>query len=130
MFDFNNTPHSEALDKAIADLLEELNTLTGSTDEYSTTAANLAKLMELRNQALKTSNEHLKIQNDHELESEKIQLDGEKFDVEKEQLKSWKPSPDAIVGAAASVLGILCVLHYEKVGVITSKALGFIGKMR
>lgn len=43
---------------------------------------------------------------------------------------SWKPSPDALVGAAGSVLGIILILHYEKLGVVTSKALGFIGKMK
>lgn len=42
---------------------------------------------------------------------------------------SWRPSPDAIVAAGGSVLGILLVLHYEKLGdIVTSKAFGFIGK--
>lgn len=43
---------------------------------------------------------------------------------------SWRPSPDALVGAAGSLLGILCILHFEKAGVITSKALSFVGKMK
>jgi hypothetical protein len=43
---------------------------------------------------------------------------------------SWRPSPDALVGAASSVLGIILILHYEKLGVITSKALSFVGKMK
>lgn len=43
---------------------------------------------------------------------------------------SWRPSPDAIVGAVGSILGIVLVLHFEKLGVITSKAFGFLGKMK
>ncbi len=43
---------------------------------------------------------------------------------------SWRPSPDALVGAAGSVLGIILILHFEKLGVITSKALSFVGKMK
>jgi len=43
---------------------------------------------------------------------------------------SWKPSPDAVVGAAGSILGIVLILQYEKIGVIASKALGFVGKMK
>jgi len=50
--------------------------------------------------------------------------------LQKETTHSWKPTPDAIVGAAGSVLGIVLILHFEKVGVITSKALGFVGKMK
>jgi DNA repair exonuclease SbcCD ATPase subunit len=158
MFNFNDTTHADKLDKAIADLLEELDALTGSQEDYTTTATNLAKLMELKNQAIKTGNEATKIENDNvkaqtdnlnerekiqteqskiELEREKIELDRDKyrldtdkFAADQEALRSWKPSPDAIVGAAASVIGILFVLHYEKLGVVTSKALGFIGKMK
>lgn len=144
MFDFNNTPHAEAIDNRIAELLEELDALTGSTDEYTTTAANLAKLMELKNQALKTGNESFKIENekskidnDHfanrekiDIDKENLRLDEEKFIAEQEKERSWKPSPDAVVGAAASIVGILFVLHYEKANVIASKALGFIGKLK
>lgn len=35
-------------------------------------------------------------------------------------------SADTIVLAAANILGILLILNYEKAGVVTSKALGFI----
>lgn len=43
---------------------------------------------------------------------------------------SWRPSPDAIVTAGASVLGILLILNFERLGNITSKALSFVGKMK
>lgn len=50
--------------------------------------------------------------------------------LKKELNPSWRPSPDALIGAAASVLGIILVLNYEKFDVVTSKAFGFIGKMK
>lgn len=158
MFNFNNTKHDTALDKNISDLLEELDALNGNTEEYTKTATNLAKLMELRDKAIKTRNESTKIENDNvkaekeyliqkekieiekdrlhldkenlQLDHDKLQLDEEKFNADQETRRSWKPSPDAIVGAAASVIGILFILHYEKLGVVTSKAVGFVGKMK
>lgn len=39
-------------------------------------------------------------------------------------------SPDAILGAAASIAGIVAILNFEKVGVITTKALGFVLKAK
>jgi hypothetical protein len=50
--------------------------------------------------------------------------------LQKEMNPSWRPSSDAMIGAVSSVLGIVLILHYEKAGVITSKALGFVNKMR
>lgn len=43
---------------------------------------------------------------------------------------SWRPSPDALVGAAGSILSVILILHYEKLGVITSKAVSFVSKMK
>lgn len=43
---------------------------------------------------------------------------------------SWRPSPDVLVSAGVSVLTIVLILHYEKLNVVTSKALGFVGKMK
>jgi hypothetical protein len=146
MFNFNNTEIPTALDKRISELLEELDALTGDTEEYTTAATNLAKLMDLRNDALKVQNEKAKVETEKDrveidkeklniehtklaIDHDKVKLDVEKFEADQELRRSWKPSPDAVIGAAASVAGILLVLHYEKIGVITSKALGFVGKM-
>lgn len=40
--------------------------------------------------------------------------------------KRIRVSPDILVGAATNILGILLVLNYEKLGVISSRALMFI----
>lgn len=44
--------------------------------------------------------------------------------------KAWRPSADAVVGAAATLLGIAAILWFEmaKNGVLTSKSLGFVPK--
>lgn len=40
------------------------------------------------------------------------------------------PSPDAILAAGANILGIVLILKYEELGVITSKALGFVNRVK
>lgn len=43
----------------------------------------------------------------------------------------WKNiDPNTLVLAGANVFGILAIVEFERVGVITSKALGFIGKLK
>jgi hypothetical protein len=156
MFNFNETPHAEALDERIAKLLRELENIPGDSAEYTNTTNNVAKLMQLRDQAIKTGNEQIKIENERlktenadvrdrdkiaieedrvrleqskiTLDRDKLRLDEDKFVADEKKARSWKPSTDALVAGAASIIGILCVLHYEKAGVVTSKALGFVGR--
>lgn len=130
MLDFSNADNVEKLEARISELLVELQSLTGNTEEYTATAKNLSTLMELRNQILKTANDTTKIANDFSTEQEKIRIEEAKLAADREKLNTWKPSADAVVSAAAGIVGILAVLHYEKVGVVTSKAFGFIGKMK
>jgi hypothetical protein len=49
--------------------------------------------------------------------------------LKKEITPTWRPSPDALVGAAGSILGILLILNFERAGVVTSKALTFVTKI-
>lgn len=50
--------------------------------------------------------------------------------LKREAFPSWRPSPDAVVSALGSIAGILVIVRYEQIGnIITSKALGFVGKM-
>lgn len=44
--------------------------------------------------------------------------------------ESKKLSKDAILGAATSLAGILAVLHYERLAVVSSKAFGLIMKVK
>lgn len=71
-------------------------------------------------------------------ELRELPSDGEEYDRVSNQLKKLYPlketdskrklSPDVLVGAVANLVGIGMIIHYEHVHIITSKALGFIGK--
>lgn len=39
-------------------------------------------------------------------------------------------SPDTLVMAATNILGIVLILNYERLGIVTSKALPFVSKTR
>jgi len=41
-----------------------------------------------------------------------------------------KVSADALIAAGASILGIILIIGYERVNVVTSKALGFVAKAK
>lgn len=41
-----------------------------------------------------------------------------------------KVNPDVLVTAGANLLGILLILHYERINVIGSKALSFVMKLK
>lgn len=43
--------------------------------------------------------------------------------------KSSRPSPDAVLTVVGNLTGIFAILGFEKVNVITSKALGFVKKI-
>jgi hypothetical protein len=42
----------------------------------------------------------------------------------------WKISPDTVVIVASNLLGILIILNFEKLDVISTKALGFVMRGR
>lgn len=137
MLHFNNDPEIVKLTKVISDQLDKMTGTDPISDGYGKAVDNLHKLMKLKTEILKTETELLleerKLNLDETkigVEKEKLNLDEDKLSFEKEKSASWRPSPDAVIGAAASILGIVAILHYEKVGVVTSKALGFIGKMK
>jgi hypothetical protein len=50
--------------------------------------------------------------------------------LKKDAVPTWRPSPDALMTVAGNLLGILLILNYERAHVITSKAIGFVSKLR
>ena len=44
--------------------------------------------------------------------------------------KSHRPSSDAVLAAAVNVAGILAILNYERLHILTTKALPFVMKLR
>lgn len=43
---------------------------------------------------------------------------------------SWLPSADVLATCAVNLLGIVAILNFERAGVIATKALGFVGKLK
>jgi len=41
-----------------------------------------------------------------------------------------RPSPDTLVLVAGNILGIVLILQFERVNVVTSRAIGFVMKLR
>lgn len=54
----------------------------------------------------------------------------ERLEALRPKKKELSVSGDAIIGAATNVLGLVLVLNYEKIGVISSKAFGLIVKSK
>lgn len=52
------------------------------------------------------------------------------LDIKRQMKRKMSVSPDTIAIIAANLLGIALVLGYEQAHVITSKAFGFISKLR
>ena len=48
----------------------------------------------------------------------------------KETDSKKRVSPDVLVTAGTNLAGILLILQYERIHVVTSKALGFVAKLR
>lgn len=50
--------------------------------------------------------------------------------LKKETEPSWRVSPDTLALIGANLLGILLILNFERAGVVASKALSFVGKLK
>lgn len=50
--------------------------------------------------------------------------------LKKETEPSWRVSPDTLALIGANLLGILLILNFERAGVVASKALSFVSKLR
>lgn len=78
----------------------------------------------------------------NELLAELVRTDGASDDAERitarltelNELKKTHTSPpvsrDVLVGGAVNLAGILMILNHERAHVVTSKALGFVSKLR
>lgn len=49
---------------------------------------------------------------------------------EHDTVKRYRPSPDVVLTVAANLIGIGLIIKHEDVNVITSKAMGFVQKLR
>lgn len=71
--------------------------------------------------------EQMKTLDSTEERSQAIRLMDQWLDIRKNKPKL---SPDTILVVAANLIGILAIINYERVGVVTSKALSFVMRGR
>lgn len=83
------------LERAIDDLLNQMNSVTADTPEYSAMTDQLVKLLQLRS-----------------------------------DIGPKRISPDVKATILANLAGILVIVGHERAHIVTSKALGFIMKLR
>jgi hypothetical protein len=86
---------NSGLQKVIDDLLSEMASVSGDSDEYDKMSAQLVRLMEL-----------------------------------KANIGPKRVSPDVKATILANLAGILVIVGHERAHIVTSKALGFIMKLR
>lgn len=123
MSDPNPSPES-ALDKAIADVLTELDGLNADSKEYAAATDQLVKLHRLKQEEEKLTLEWTTA-------AAKSSLDKRQQDHEESLALKPKPvSRDTLVLAGANLLGIVFIVGHERAHVVTSKAIGFIKTLR
>lgn len=108
-------------------LLAEINRIYGvmqrmdpDEDEYQALMNRYMKLFELHLESIKTETEVAKADN----EAYKMKVELEKIKRQNE------PNVNDLIGAATNIAGILAILHHEKLNVISTKALGFVKKLK
>lgn len=91
------------LDDVIDSLLDQMISYDGHTREFTVMVTNLAKLHDLKPQPQTPI-----------------------------PAKRWTDglTADLVVPAAVNILGIILILKFERLGVVTSKALGLVSKIR
>jgi len=123
MSDPNPSPESP-LDKAIADVLRDLEGLHDKPDAFAKATDQLVKLHRLKIDAEKLDLEEVSAAAKFELERQQQLFD---------QTLGLKPKPlsrDTLVLAGANLLGIVLIVGHERANVVTSKAIGFIKTLR
>lgn len=144
MFNPDRPKQNTALESVISNLIGTLTDLTKQSNDkdYSTATDNLVKLVKAQNDTRQLDakitydseaqlNENVKLNLERDklnLDIEKLALDREKLQFEKDKSNSWVPSPEAVLGVVGTIATVVLVLHFERAGVITSKALAFVGK--
>lgn len=123
MSDPNPSPEAP-LDRAIADVLVELDGLNADSKEYAAATDQLVKLHKLKQ-------EEDKLHLEWTSAAAKSELD-KRQQAHQEALDS-QPKPvsrDTLVLAGANLLGIILIVGHERAHVVTSKAIGFIKTLR
>lgn len=144
--DFFSDP--TALKTAIDDLLTQMNS-TDDIKEKKEMAELLTQLYKLKEIDIKLllQDEELRLKNEtahaeqltreEELRVKKqaqaVEIEKAELDIETKKREMKLPfglKPETVAVVAANLVGIALVLHHEKLNVVTSKAFGFVSKLK
>lgn len=105
-------PHEALLKDAISKVLERMLATDPESDEYAQMTKQLSELYKMQNSNDESAArfEELNLKRDELNKPDRVKMD------------TW-----ALVGA--NLVGILIMVNYERAHVLTSKALGFIGRL-
>lgn len=128
--EINNEKEQITLEGEIDNLLVDLDALAPQDKDYAIIVDNLAILYKLKNAEQEIINklnlaEQELAQKARLAEQEMIY----KLNLEAQE-KKFKVKPDTLLIVAGNLVGILLILKFEKMDIITSKALGFVMKGR
>jgi hypothetical protein len=149
MFEQKKVIESEKLDGIIDTMLDKLKDAEAGSKEYAVLTDQLSKLyriketnLTLQTKAIETLSKQAetasKIESNdldnkikkNESES-KCKLNGLDADIKEKELNNrFGVKPDTLALIAGNLAGIAIILSFEQVNVITSKALGFVAKLR
>jgi len=119
------------LNEAITRVLDSMANKEPDSTEYAALTARLTslyKLVEL------DSNIQLKViesKNKQEESQKTLEVKELERQIKLKELENFaKPKPDTLALIAANIVGIVLIIGHERANVITSKALGFVSKLR
>lgn len=127
------------LDEAIKRLLDEMSGIDCDTEEYAKRVDQLTKLFKMREieynytlKALENYNKQKELADKEKDLAADCELKKIEAALKQKQLDSTRfgLSADTLAIIAANLAGIVLILGYEKVNVVTSKAIGFVSKLK
>jgi hypothetical protein len=131
MFEFTESPHLDALDRAINEVFTDMNSITTDDEKYDKMSSQLVKLLKLREELTNKQNDYVLKENELDIKRQDANLKYEEFELKKEEFQTKpKISYETWATIGANLLGIGMILMHERAHVVATKALGFVSKLK
>lgn len=112
------------IDEEYSRVIIALKTLSEARKNTSEVEKNLVEIEKEKGEISKNLVEIEK----ERIEISKILVEIEKDKIEIEKINSQKIAPEAILAVLANLIGILLIMNHERLNVISTKAINFIGR--
>ena len=126
----NETPLEEVIDNHRTQMVG----VDADSEEYFKMVSSLSTLYKIKNEEDSIFNkkeDRLLKKKEFELKALEFELRKEEFNFKKrEASRKDRFSPDTLLMVGGNLAGILLILNFEKLNVVTSKALSFVIKLR